>query len=503
VFEALGTAIGQMFEPASMAAIFLGMAVGVVFGIIPGLGSVIAMTLLLPFTFGWDPVLAMYVFAGIMGTASTGGAVPAILLNTPGTIANVCTTFDGYPMAQRGEGGRALGLAASASGLGTLFSILVLAALLPLAKLMLLAFGAPDIFWLIIVGLLAVTFASRQNMAKGLAAGGIGILVALIGFSPVFGELRFALGSEYLWDGIEVVPLAVGFFALSELLVYTSRGGSIAQSSATMAVGSKQLLQGAMEVFKYPGILLRGSIIGTVTGAIPGAGGAVSNFLSYTSAKQSSKTPELFGTGYAGGIVASESANDAKDGGILLPTLTFGIPGNGEMVILMGAFVLHGIQPGRDLLVNRLDVVWAIILGVVGAQILTTIVILAAGGWLAKLSLVPVRYIAPFVAVLSFIGVYAVRSNIWDVMLAVMAAIMGFGMRKAGFPIITLVIGFVLGELAEKSFVQSLQISGGSYSVFYSRPVSIILIVMIVGTIGWSVYRAFYPASGPVEAADE
>jgi putative tricarboxylic transport membrane protein len=228
VFEAFGVALVQMFEPASMLAIFFGMAVGIIFGIIPGLGSVIAMTLLLPLTFGWDPILAMYVFAGIMGTASTGGAVPAILLNTPGTIANVCTTFDGYPMAQRGEGGRALGLAASASALGTLFSIVVLAALLPLAKLMILAFGAPDIFWLIIVGLLAVTFASRQNMAKGIAAGGVGILIGLIGFSPVFGKVRFSLGSEYLWDGIEVVPLAVGFFALSELIAYTSRGGTIA-----------------------------------------------------------------------------------------------------------------------------------------------------------------------------------------------------------------------------------------------------------------------------------
>jgi len=500
VFEAFGDALVQMFQPASMLAIFFGMAVGVIFGIIPGLGSVIAMTLLLPFTFGWDPVLAMYAFAGIMGTASTGGAVPAILLNTPGTIANVCTTFDGYPMAQRGEGGRALGLAASASALGTLFSIFVLAALLPLAKLMIIAFGAPDIFWLIIVGLLAVTFASRQNMAKGIAAGGVGILIALIGFSPVFGKLRFSLGSEYLWDGIEVVPLAVGFFALSELIAYTSRGGTIAPKSE-VKVGVKQLLQGAMEVFKYPGILLRGSVIGTVIGAIPGAGGAVSNFLSYTSAKQSSKTPELFGTGFAGGIVASESANDAKDGGILLPTLTFGIPGNGEMVILMGAFVLHGIQPGRDLLVNRLDVVWAIILGVIGAQLLTTVVILLAGGYLARVATVPVRYIAPFVAVLSFIGVYAVRSNIWDVLLAVAAAIAGFGLRKAGFPIITLVIGFVLGELAEKSFVQSLQIAGGSYSIFFSRPVSIILILLIVGTLGYNLYKAI-KANVDSKAAD-
>ena len=483
-------AVGQMTDPAIIGAILLGTMLGVTFGVIPGLGSVIAMTLILPFTFGWDPIVAMYVFAGIMGTASTGGGVPAILLNTPGTIANVCTTFDGFPMTQRGEGGRAIGIAASASGLGTLFSIIVLMALLPAAEFMLRAFGPPDFFWLVILGLIAVTFAARQNMVKGLAAGGVGILIALIGFSDSLGVRRFTLGSEYLWDGIEIVPLVVGFFALSELIVYTSRGGTIAKAEDVQLGGIRQILKGAVEVFQYKAILIRGSIIGTVTGAIPGAGGAVANFLSYTSAKQASKNPELFGTGYAGGIVASESANDAKDGGILLPTLTFGIPGNGEMVILMGAFVLHGIQPGRDLLVNRTDVVWAIILGVIAAQLLTTFIILGGGSWLARIALVPVKYIAPFVAVLSFIGIYAVRSNIWDVALAVFAAIVGFMLRKGGFPLITLVIGFVLGSLAEKTFVQSLQISQGSYGIFFSRPVSILIILAIVGAMGWSLYRA-------------
>lgn len=331
MLQDIAAALGQMAEPAVIGAILLGTALGVTFGVIPGLGSVIAMTLILPFTFGWDPIVAMYVFAGIMGTASTGGGVPAILLNTPGTIANVCTTFDGFPMTRRGEGGRAIGLAATASGLGTLFSLVVLMLLLPAAEFMLRAFGPPDFFWLVILGLIAVTFASRQNMAKGLAAGGVGILIALIGFSDSLGVRRFTLGSEYLWDGVEIVPLVVGFFALSELIVYTSRGGTIARSANAQLGGARQILRGALEVFRYKAILMRGSVIGTVTGAIPGAGGAVANFLSYTSAKQASKTPELFGTGYAGGVVASESANDAKDGGILLPTLTFGIPGNGEM----------------------------------------------------------------------------------------------------------------------------------------------------------------------------
>tara|TARA_B100000530_G_scaffold287766_1_gene203122 strand:- start:1589 stop:2968 length:1380 start_codon:yes stop_codon:yes gene_type:complete len=458
------------------------------------------MTLIMPFTFGWDPIVAMYVFAGIIGTASTGGAVPAILLNTPGTIANVCTTFDGFPMTRRGEGGRAIGLAATASGLGTLFSIVVLAALLPVAKLLILWFTPPDFFWMVILGLIAVTFASRQNMVKGLAAGGVGILLSLIGFSSVFGVRRYTLGSEYLWDGIEIVPLVIGFFALSELMVYTSRGGTIAQDAKVNLGGMKQILRGALEVFQHKAILFRGSIIGTVIGSIPGAGGAVANFLSYSTAKQASKNPELFGTGHPAGVVASESANDAKDGGILLPTLTFGIPGNGEMVILMAAFILHGIQPGRDLLVNRLDIVWAIILGVIGAQILTTIVILAGGAWLAKISLVPVKYIAPFVAILSLIGVYAVRSNIWDVLLAIFAALVGFFMRKAGFPLITLIIGFVLGHLAEEKFTQSLQISQGDYSIFFTRPVSIILLIAIVSMLGWSLYRSANPARANSES---
>ncbi len=500
MIEAMIAALANMSDPAVIAAICLGTLLGVIFGVIPGLGSVIAMTLIMPFTFGWDPIVAMYVFAGIIGTASTGGAVPAILLNTPGTIANVCTTFDGFPMTRRGEGGRAIGLAATASGLGTLFSIVVLAALLPVAKLLILWFTPPDFFWMVILGLIAVTFASRQNMVKGLAAGGVGILLSLIGFSSVFGVRRYTLGSEYLWDGIEIVPLVIGFFALSELMVYTSRGGTIAQDAKVNLGGMKQILRGALEVFQHKAILFRGSIIGTVIGSIPGAGGAVANFLSYSTAKQASKNPELFGTGHPAGVVASESANDAKDGGILLPTLTFGIPGNGEMVILMAAFILHGIQPGRDLLVNRLDIVWAIILGVIGAQILTTIVILAGGAWLAKISLVPVKYIAPFVAILSLIGVYAVRSNIWDVLLAIFAALVGFFMRKAGFPLITLIIGFVLGHLAEEKFIQSLQISQGDYSIFFTRPVSIILLIAIVSMLGWSLYRSANPARANSES---
>ena len=500
MIEAMIAALANMSDPAVIADICLGTLLGVIFGVIPGLGSVIAMTLIMPFTFGWDPIVAMYVFAGIIGTASTGGAVPAILLNTPGTIANVCTTFDGFPMTRRGEGGRAIGLAATASGLGTLFSIVVLAALLPVAKLLILWFTPPDFFWMVILGLIAVTFASRQNMVKGLAAGGVGILLSLIGFSSVFGVRRYTLGSEYLWDGIEIVPLVIGFFALSELMVYTSRGGTIAQDAKVNLGGMKQILRGALEVFQHKAILFRGSIIGTVIGSIPGAGGAVANFLSYSTAKQASKNPELFGTGHPAGVVASESANDAKDGGILLPTLTFGIPGNGEMVILMAAFILHGIQPGRDLLVNRLDIVWAIILGVIGAQILTTIVILAGGAWLAKISLVPVKYIAPFVAILSLIGVYAVRSNIWDVLLAIFAALVGFFMRKAGFPLITLIIGFVLGHLAEEKFTQSLQISQGDYSIFFTRPVSIILLIAIVSMLGWSLYRSANPARANSES---
>jgi putative tricarboxylic transport membrane protein len=480
--EAFIGALGFMAQPGVVTVIVLGCAIGFVFGLIPGLGSVQALALVLPFTFGWDPMTAMFLYAGIMGSTSEGGSISAILLNTPGSVVNAATCFDGYPMTRRGEAGRALGLAAASSSLGALFGIVVLVLLIPVVRPIVLAFGPPEFFWLVLFGLVTITFAARGNLFKGLATGGVGILISLVGYSDVFGVLRWTGGSEFLWDGLELVPFFIGIFAVSELIVYATRGGTIATSKREKLVvgGLREVYRGAKEMFRYPITFLRGSAIGTIIGIIPGVGGAVANFISYTTAMQSSKNRALFGTGHPEGIVASESANDAKDGGALLPTVAFGIPGSAEMAVLLGALTLHGIQPGPLVIRQHMDVVMALILGLVASNLMAGLLLFFLANVLARLAFTPVHYIAPVVAVLAAVGSFALRSNVWDIALAFSAGVLGFGLKRFGFPVVTLAIGYILGVIAERAFHQSLMIAFGSYSVFFTRPISLVLTALII-----------------------
>lgn len=482
MFTVLTHGLSMMASYHVLLAIFLGAVIGFIFGFIPGLGGIQALALVLPFTYGWDPIVSMFLYAGIMGSVSEGGSVSAILLNTPGTAVNAATCFDGYPMARRGEAGRALGLSISSSVLGSIFGVIVLLILIPLVKPIILAFGAPEFFWLVVFGLVTITFASRGNLFKGLAAGGMGVLLSLIGYSDVFGVLRWTGGSTYLWDGLKLVPFFIGIFAIGELITYATRGGSIAGSQAHGVTTSKhrQLLRGVWEMFRYPSTFFRGSIIGTIIGIIPGVGGSVANFISYASAMQASPNKALFGTGHPEGIIASQSAIDAKDGGALLPTLAFGIPGSAEMAVLLGALVLHGMQPGPFLLRQHPSIVEALVLGLVSAQILAGLFIFSLSNVLAKITFIRVYYIAPMVLILASVGAYALRTNIWDVGLALLAGFFGYALKRAGFPIITLVIGFILGGLAERALFQSLMIGYGSYSILFTRPICIVLISLIV-----------------------
>jgi putative tricarboxylic transport membrane protein len=482
MIEAFLHAAGQIADPTVMAVIFFGSLFGLILGLMPGLGAVQGLALALPFTFGWDPLVAMFFYAGIMGSVSEGGAVTAILLNTPGTPINAASCFDGYPMARRGEAGRALGLAAASSALGALFGIIVLIALIPLVRPIVLSFGPPEFFWLILFGLVTITFAARGNLFKGLAAGGVGILVSLVGYRDLFNVTRWTGGSEYLWEGVPLVPFFIGVFAISELIIYTTKGGTIARVKAERieVKGMRQVFQGVREMFDYPVTFLRGSVIGTIVGIIPGIGGAVANFISYTSAMQASKNPALFGQGNPEGLVASESANDAKDGGSLLPTLAFGIPGSVEMAVFLGALILHGVQPGPLLIHYHLDIVATVILGLVVSNVLAGIFLIFLAYHLARITFVPVYYIAPGTLILSALGSFALRGNVWDIGIMALAGILGFLMKRFGFPVITFAIGFILGDLAEEAFHQSLMIAYGSYSIFFTRPISVILMLLII-----------------------
>jgi putative tricarboxylic transport membrane protein len=477
MLEAIVSAASRLLDIDVILILCLGVVVGMVFGALPGLSGMTALAVALPLTFGWEPITAIYFFIAIVGSCTFAGSIPAILLNTPGTAPNAVTCLDGYPMARKGQAGRALGISATASGLGALFGVVVLVALMPAVRTVVLAFGSPEFFWLVVLGLVSVSFATKGNMMKVLVAGGLGILLSLIGFSPVLGTIRFSGDSMYLWDGVSLVPFVIGLFAVSELINYTVRGGTIAEDRVTGRLSG--VLEGIKEVFKYKLTFFRSSVIGTSVGIVPVIGGPVAAFFAYLTTMQSSKHPETFGTGDPEGVIAPEAANDA-DGGALLPTIAFGIPGSPIMALLLAGFVLHGIVPGPLLLRDHLDLVWVLIFGLVVSNVLTSTIGLLIAPYLAKITSINVSSIAPVVLLLCVAGAFIIRGNIWDVPLMLAAGLFGYGMIRAGFPIITLVIGFLLGRIAEKAFHQALMSAYGSYAVFFTRPIALVLFILVV-----------------------
>jgi len=347
-------ALEKVFFWKNLVYIFAGTSIGLVFGALPGLSSVVSLSLFLPLTYGMDPVSAMFFYSGLMGANPFGGSISAILINTPGTAQNIATIFDGYPMTQRGEAGRALGISAAGSGLGAIFGILVLIVIMPLVRKIILSFGPPEFFMLVLFGLCTVVVAARGNMVKGLFAGGLGLLLSFMGRSALTGTIRFNFGTFYLWDGIVLIPFVIGVLAIGEIInLGAKQRSTIAYTEAEVAPGYKGLWEGMKDVFRYKICFFRSACIGTIVGIIPGIGGAVANVVSYTIAYQSSSHPETFGKGDPEGVLAPEAANNAKDGGSMLPTLGFGIPGSAEMAVLLGAFILHGLTPGPMLIKDR------------------------------------------------------------------------------------------------------------------------------------------------------
>jgi len=478
MFEAIIAALSVLISFKGILFVFLGCVWGLILGALPGVGGPTGLILLLPLTFGMDPMLAMLLYVGVMGGSPFGGSISAILLNVPGTPINAATCFDGYPMARKGEAGKALGISATASCMGALFGLTILAALLPVARAIILAFTPPEFFMIVLFGLATVVITSRGNMIKGFIAGGIGILLSFVGYCGVTGDVRYSLGTEYLWDGIELVPLFIGIFAISEALhLSVGKRGTIAdQGIALTKLGGAWL--GFKEVFRRKWCFLRGSAIGTIIGIIPGVGGTVANFISYTVTVQLSKHPETFGRGNPEGVLASESANNAKDGGALVPTIVFGIPGSLEMAILLGAFILHGLVPGPAMLQDHLDLVWILILGLALSNIIASSLGFFLIKILVRITTVNLAYIVPVIVVLSFTGVFAMRTEVWDILVTAIFGLVGYGMRRHGFPLVPLVIGYVLGAIAEKAFHQSLMVADGSYSIFVNRPIAATLLIV-------------------------
>lgn len=481
MLEPLLEALAQLLSWPSVLYLLLGTLFGLIFGVIPGLGGTIALVLLLPLTFGMDSQHAIVLLSASLGGVAFGGSISAILINTPGTAPNAATCLDGYPMAKQGRTSEALGISATSSALGAIFGLGVLVMLLPFARGLIMAFSPPEFFWLTIVGLAVIATIGRGNFLKGLISAGIGLLVGLIGYFGQFHTYRFGFGTEYFWSGVDIVPAIIGLFALAEVIKQLSQGGTISPTETTDDLSDT--LRGVRRVFDHPKVFLQSSLIGTIIGMVPGAGGAIANFVAYSQAQQRSDHPEKFGTGYIEGVIGAEAANDAKDGGSLLPTIVFGIPGSVTMVVLLGGFLLHGIEPGTQLLTEDLHILFLLILALLVSNILTSVLGLTFANYLAELTQIPVKLFAPIILFVSLTGAYAINTSIGDVLLASIFGLIGFAFLRFGYSRIAMILGIILAPIAEESFHQTVTISDTGLWIFFTRPISAFLVVILVLTL--------------------
>jgi putative tricarboxylic transport membrane protein len=338
------------------------------------------------------------------------------------------------------------------------------------------------------MGLAAIAVSTGGRFLRGLIAGAIGLILAFVGYDAVGGGVRFTMGSDYLWDGIQLVPALTGLFAISEMIALSAAGGTIARDAATLRIGG--VAQGVWLAMRHWKTTLQGSVIGTVIGAVPGLGGTVAAFLAYTGAMQISKSPETFGKGNIEGVIGPEASNNSKDGGALIPTLAFGIPGSAEMAVFLGVLVLHGMQPGPMLLIEHEGVMFSLILALLASTLCSNVIVLAVARPLALITRIDVHLLVPVVVAVALVGVYALRETLGDVVLAGLFGVLGYIMIRFGFPRVTLVIALILGELAERSYHQSLNMSGGDWTIFFTRPTSLVIFVLVIGFLVVPAARA-------------
>lgn len=478
LFSALFLAVQEVIVPANLFYILVGTVWGLFIGLIPGLSGSFAMALLLPFTFGMEPIPAMFLLISSTAGVSRSGAVTSVLLAIPGTPSSVTTVLDGFPLAKRGEAGVALSINAAASTLGAFIGLIVFVAILPFAMTFILAFGPPEFFMLSLAAIMAIAFVADGSPAKAATAGGLGFLIGCIGYSPITGVTRFTGDFIYLQDGIGLVPALIGLFAIAEMLKLHFSSQTI--SEVPLVGGLSGIGKGIRITLKEWRLLIQSSIVGWVVGVIPGLGGTVASMWAYAVAVRTARDPSQFGKGDYRGVLAPEAANDAKDGGSLLPTLTLGIPGSTEQAVVLGGLILHGLAPGPALMRNHLDIVWTIVLALVVGNVLSSLLVYTSTGVLIRLTRVPLRILVPIVLAIGLAGAFGVQQNIFDVFIAIVLGIFGFLMIQYGYSRIAFVMALILGSLAEMSLFQSLQISDGSYAIFFVRPVSLLILGFMV-----------------------
>jgi len=436
----------------------------------PGLTATMAVALLIPVTFGMQPLVGLALMGGVYSGGMYGGAISSILLSTPGTPAAAATAFDGYPMTKQGKGGTALTVATWASFWGGIFSTVALLLMAPALAKFSLRFGPPEYFVLAIMGLSSIVTLTKGSMVKGLISGFLGLVLATVGMDPISGFMRFTFDIVDLYDGIPFMPALIGLFSVSQILDLTAETHIVEDLSDTIASIKRSRLPRGLGP-----TIAKGSIIGTIVGMLPGAGATISAFISYNFAKQSSRDSDTFGKGNPKGVAASESANNGCVGGSLIPLLTLGIPGNSVAAALMGGLLIQGLIPGPELFSKYGAMTYGFILSLFIANIIFLVLGIYLAPYFAKVTMTPNALLIPGIAILSVIGSYAINNNMFDVWLMIGFGAVGYFLEKGGFSTGALVLGLILGPIAELGFGQSLIMAAGSPMIFFERPLCMLL----------------------------
>lgn len=474
----------------AIPAAFLGVVWGIFGGALPGISPSIAMALLLPFTYGLDPVTAVVLLGSVYIGAEYGGSIPAILIRTPGTNAAAATTIDGYAMNTRGEGGLALGISLTTGFVGGLFGLLMLVMLTePLARVA-LAFTPPAYFALGILGLSVIASLAGKSLAKGLVAALLGLMVATVGTDPVSGVSRFTFGVPDLLSGVQPILVMVGLFAVSEIMAQLLEPAweKVSGRDTSLKLPDWKMWR---RLFKPTAI---GCGIGVFEGVTPGAGGTVASFLSYNEARRWSKNPQEFGHGSPEGVAAPEAANNVVTGTALVPLLSLGIPGSNSAAILLGGLLIHGLSPGPLLFERNPEVAYGLYAGLFTANIamlLIGLIILSPCIWLVNR---PRPYLLAFIFALVVSGVYSIEQSFFHVGITLTAGLMGYGMRRMDVPVLPMVLGVVLGFMVESNYRRSLVLSGGDHVIFLTDPVSLGLLIAALALMTYTFWRERRPA---------
>jgi putative tricarboxylic transport membrane protein len=471
MLETMHTAFLGLVNAQHLTYMLIGIVVGLGVGILPGLGGIAGMSLLMPFIYGMDPVSAIALLIGMVAVIPTGDTFTSVLMGIPGSSASQATVLDGYPLAKKGQAARALSAAFSASLMGGVFGAVVLTGFVVVAKPLILLFSTAELFMFAVLGLSMVGVLAGASIVRGLAACGLGIMFGAMGAAPATGEIRFDFGVAYLQDGIPLAIMGLGLFAIPELVDLIRRQSTIA-SGSTLGAG---WLQGVKDTFRHWFLVLRCSALGTILGAIPGLGGGVVDWIAYGHVVQSSKDGAQFGKGDIRGVIAPESANNALQGGALMPTLLFGIPGSGSMAVFLGGMVLLGIQPGPSMVTTDLGLTYTIAWTLAIASVIGAFICFFLAAPISRLTFVPFNLIAPAMIMLICFAAFQARRDMTDLLVLFGLGVLGIFLRRFGWPRPAFLIGFVLSGQVEAYLYQAVQFNGWG---FLTRPG-----VLIIGAL--------------------